>query len=134
MDDVSAGLAYLIAVFGFDKGFRVVWLLEDDSDAGCVLYFSRSLFYCSGNFITVRFRDLRGDCSHRLEKLPYHIFLIQMVYYHFELGGAIMQTAWYITVPFNILVTVPAWPWILWAGQPVCEKLREVKHYIRAVV
>ncbi len=53
--------------------------------------FSRSLFYCSGNFITVRFRDLRGDCSHRLEKLPIISSWIQMVYHHFELGGAIIR-------------------------------------------
>ena len=31
-----------------------------------------------------------------------------MVYYHFELGGRIMASAWYIALPFNILVTVAA--------------------------
>lgn len=38
----------------------------------------------------------------------YHIFLVQMVYYHFELGGRIMASTWYIALPFNILVTVAA--------------------------
>ena len=63
-----------------------------------------------------------------------HIFLIQMVYYHFELGGAIMQTAWYIAVPFNILVTVPLGLGFYELDNQFVKKLREVKHYIRAVV
>lgn len=37
----------------------------------------------------------------------YHIFLVQMVYFHFDFGGSIMQAPWYIAVPFDILVTVP---------------------------
>ena len=62
-----AGLAYLIA-----DSTRISSCLATGRRQRCRLrsIFSRSLFYCSGNFITVRFRDLRGDCSHRLEKLP----------------------------------------------------------------
>ena len=39
-------------------------------------------------------------------KASYHIFLIQMVYYHFELGGRIMEKAWYVAVPYNLVITL----------------------------
>ena len=70
----------------------------------------------------------------QIGKASDHNFLIQMVYYHFELGGAIMQTAWYIAVPFNILVTVPLGLGFYELDNQFVKKLREVKHYIRAVV
>ena len=75
-----------------------------------------------------------GRLLTQIGKASYHIFLIQMVYYHFELGGAIMQTAWYIAVPFNILVTVPLGLGFYELDNQFVKKLREVKHYIRAVV
>ncbi len=40
-------------------------------------------------------------------KASYHIFLVQMVYYHFELGGKIMSADWWIAVPYNIFICVP---------------------------
>lgn len=39
-------------------------------------------------------------------KASYHIYLVQMVYYHFSFGGKIMEMHWSIAVPFNILVCV----------------------------
>ena len=36
----------------------------------------------------------------------YHIFLVQMVYYHFELGGKIMKQVWYLAVPYNLVITI----------------------------
>ena len=64
-----AGLAYLIAVFGFDKDFELFGYWK--TTAMLVgTYIFPIVICCSGNFITVRFRDLWGDCSHRLEKLP----------------------------------------------------------------
>ena len=45
-----------------------------------------------------------------------------------------MQTAWYIAVPFNILVTVPFGLGFYELDNQFVKKLREVKHYIRAVV
>lgn len=67
-------------------------------------------------------------------KASYHIFLVQMVYYHFELGGPIMQAAWYVAVPFNILITVPAGLAFYEADNRFIRKMREVKHYVRAMV
>ena len=50
------------------------------------------------------------------------------VYKRQELGGAIMQTAWYIAVPFNILVTVPLGLGFYELDNQFVKKLREVKH------
>lgn len=48
-----------------------------------------------------------GELLIWIGKASYHIFLVQMVYYHFELGGKIMNAEWWIAVPFNILICVP---------------------------
>ena len=47
-----------------------------------------------------------GQFIATIGKASYHIFLTQMVYYHFELGGFIMKQEWYFAVPFNIVVSV----------------------------
>lgn len=47
-----------------------------------------------------------GDLLTLISKGSYHIFLVQMVYYHFKLGGMIMDKAWYIAIPYNIVITV----------------------------
>ena len=45
-----------------------------------------------------------------------------------------MQAAWYIAVPFNILITVPAGLAFYEADNRFIRKMREVKHYVRAMV
>lgn len=47
-----------------------------------------------------------GNMLSMIGKASYHIFLIQMVYYHFELGGRIMEKAWYVAVPYNLVITL----------------------------
>lgn len=49
-----------------------------------------------------------GELLTWIGKASYHIFLVQMVYYHFELGGKIMEAAPLLAVPYNILICVPA--------------------------
>lgn len=44
VDDVSGRTGISDCSFRIRQGFRVVWLLEDDSDAGCVLYFPDRYF------------------------------------------------------------------------------------------
>ena len=101
-----AGLAYLIAVFGFDKDFELFGYWKTTAMPVAfyifpiVILLFRKFYHCT-------IPGFAGRLLTQIGKASYHIFLIQMVYYHFELGGAIMQTAWYIAVPFNILVTVP---------------------------
>ena len=128
-----AGLAYLIAVFGFDKDFELFGYWKTTAMPVAfyifpiVILLFRKFYHCTiPGFV--------GRLLTQIGKASYHIFLIQMVYYHFELGGAIMQTAWYIAVPFNILVTVPLGLGFYELDNQFVKKLREVKHYIRAVV
>ena len=59
-------------------------------------------------FYHIKLPGLIGNTLTWIGQASYHIFLVQMVYYHFELGGRIMASAWYIALPFNILVTVAA--------------------------
>ena len=134
VDDVFlAGMAYLIAVFGFDKDFESFGYWKTTAMPVAfyifpiVILLFRKFYHCTiPGFV--------GRLLTQIGKASYHIFLIQMVYYHFELGGAIMQTAWYIAVPFNILVTVPLGLGFYELDNQFVKKLREVKHYIRAVV
>ena len=95
---------YLIAVSRFDKEIsrKVVWLLEDGSDASCVLYLPDHYFVVSEILSLYDSGSLRGGLlSTQIGKASLHhlIFLVQMVCYRTELG-AIMQTAWYNAVPF----------------------------------
>ena len=128
-----AGLAYLIAVFGFDKDFELFGYWKTTAMPVAfyifpiVILLFRKFYHCT-------IPGFAGRLLTQIGKASYHIFLIQMVYYHFELGGAIMQTAWYIAVPFNILVTVPLGLGFYELDNQFVKKLREVKHYIRAVV
>lgn len=63
----------------------------------------------------------------------YHIFLTQMVYFHFDFGGSIMQAAWYIAVPFNILVTVPIGLAFYEMDNRVMRQIKQIKQSNREV-
>ena len=84
------GLGYIVAVFGFD--WDIILFDYWKTTAMPIA------FYIFPIIITLTW----------IGQASYHIFLVQMVYYHFELGGRIMASAWYIALPFNILVTVAA--------------------------
>lgn len=47
-----------------------------------------------------------GELLALIGKASYHIFLVQMVYYHFNLGGALMDKHWLFAIPYNVVVTV----------------------------
>lgn len=85
-------------------------------------------------FYHTRIPGLFGKLLTWIGKASYHIFLVQMVYYHFELGGAVMNMSWYIAVPFNILVSVPAGLAFYEFDNRFIGKLRKVKHYVKAMV
>lgn len=59
-------------------------------------------------FYHIKLPGVIGNTLTWIGQASYHIFLVQMVYYHFELGGRLMASTWYIALPFNILVTVAA--------------------------
>lgn len=47
-----------------------------------------------------------GQLLETMGKASYHIFLVQMVYYHFDLGGPILALHWGIQIVLNVLITV----------------------------
>jgi len=47
-----------------------------------------------------------GQILETMGKASYHIFLVQMVYYHFDLGGPIFAMHWGIQIVLNVLITV----------------------------
>ena len=75
-----------------------------------------------------------GTMLSKIGKASYHIFLVQMVYYHFELGGAIMKANPWIAVPFNILVCVPLGLWFCKIDTEFIRKASIWKKQIRQMV
>ena len=47
-----------------------------------------------------------GSLLVEIGKASYHIFLVQMVYYHFELGGALFDLPLIAQIPFHIVINV----------------------------
>lgn len=128
-----AGLAYIIAVFGFDKeiGLFEYWKTTAMPVAFYIFPIVIQLFR---RFYHSRIPGNLGNLLTWIGQASYHIFLIQMVYYHFELGGRMMGAAWYIAVPFNILVTVPAGLAFYELDNRFIQKMKAVKYYVKAVI
>lgn len=99
------GLTYIIAVFSFDAEFAIFeyWKTTAMPVAFYIFPVDIMLFR---KFYHVTIPGKIGEMLTKIGKGSYHIFLVQMVYYHFELGGKIMNAAWYIAVPFNLLITI----------------------------
>ena len=47
-----------------------------------------------------------GKLLTEIGKASYHIFLVQMVYYHFELGGALFELPLLAQIPFHVIINV----------------------------
>ena len=101
-----AGLAYIVAVFGFEKEL-VLFGYWKTTAMPVAFYIFPIVILLFRKFYHSTIPGVLGRLLTWIGKASYHIFLVQMVYYHFELGGAIMSAAWYIAVPFNILISVP---------------------------
>ena len=104
---VLIGLGYIVAVFGFNWVHHFVWLLETTA-MPIAFYIFPIIILLFRRYYHIKLPGVIGNTLTWIGQASYHIFLVQMVYYHFELGGRIMASAWYIALPFNILVTVAA--------------------------
>lgn len=127
------GFAYIVAVFGFDQelGLFEYW---KTTAMPVAFYIFPIVILLFRRFYHSTIPGAAGRLLTWIGKASYHIFLVQMVYYHFDLGGRIMQAAWYIAVPFNILVTVPIGLAFYEADNRFIRKMRDVKHYVKALV
>lgn len=128
-----AGLAYIIAVFGFDKELALFEYWKTTA-MPVAFYIFPIVILLFRKFYHSRIPGSLGSLLTWIGQASYHIFLIQMVYYHFGLGGSIMRAAWYIAVPFNILVTVPIGLAFYELDNKFIRKLRAVKHYVKAII
>lgn len=127
------GLAYLVAVFGFDRELLLFGYWKTTA-MPVAFYIFPIVILLFRRFYHSRIPGYFGMLLTWIGKASYHIFLTQMVYYHFELGGAIMQAEWYIAVPFNILVSVPAGLAFYELDNRFMEKMKQMKHYAKAAV
>lgn len=100
------GLTYIIAVFSFDAEFAIFEYWKTTA-MPVAFYIFPIVIMLFRKFYHVTIPGKIGEILTEIGKGSYHIFLVQMVYYHFELGGKIMNAAWYIAVPFNLLITIP---------------------------
>lgn len=127
------GLAYIIAVFGFDKDL-ILFGYWKTTAMPVAFYIFPIVVLLFRKFYHRRIPGALGRMLTWIGQASYHIFLVQMVYYHFELGGPIMQAQWYIAVPFNILISVPVGLAFYELDNRFIRKMREVKHYVKALV
>ena len=101
------GLGYIVAVFGFDWDI-ILFDYWKTTAMPIAFYIFPIIIIFFRRFYHIKLPGLIGNTLTWIGQASYHIFLAQMVYYHFELGGRIMASVWYIALPFNILVTVAA--------------------------
>lgn len=126
------GFAYLVVVFGFDKKLPLFGYWKTTA-LPVAFYIFPIVILLFRKFYHSRIPGKAGELLTRMGKASYHIFLIQMVYYHFEMGGAIMKAAWYIAVPFNILITVPAGLAFYELDNRFIRVLKNMKHHVEAI-
>lgn len=101
------GLGYIVAVFRFDWDI-ILFDYWKTTAMPIAFYIFPIIIIFFRRFYHIKLPGLIGNTLTWIGQASYHIFLVQMVYYHFKLGGRIMASAWYIALPFNILVTVAA--------------------------
>ena len=127
------GFAYIVAVFGFNKDLMLFDYWKTTA-MPVAFYIFPIVILLFRRFYHSRIPGILGRLLTWIGQASYHIFLVQMVYYHFELGGAIMQTVWYIAVPFNILVSVPMGLAFYELDNLFIQKMKQVTHYVKAMV
>ncbi len=124
------GLGYIIAVFGFDKEFFIFDYWKTTA-MPVAFYIFPIVILLFRKFYHKNIPGFVGEMLTQIGKASYHIFLIQMVYYHFELGGKIMNAEWYIAVPFNLVVNIVAGLLFYELDNRFIRQAKKVKHYIR---
>lgn len=128
-----AGLSYLIAVFGFDQELLLFEYWKTTA-MPVAFYIFPIVILLFRRFYHSRIPGTLGKLLRWMGQASYHIFLAQMVYYHFKLGGPIMEAAWYVAVPFNILISVPAGLAFYELDRLCMGKIKQVKRREKVIV
>lgn len=127
------GFAYIIAVFGFDQEL-IIFDYWKTTALPIAFYIFPIVILLFRRFYRSRIPGAVGAALTWIGQASYHIFLLQMVYYHFKLGGKIMNAEWFVAVPFNILLTVPVGLVFYELDNHLIRKLKQVKQYVKAMV
>ena len=125
------GLGYLIMVFGFDREPLIFeyWL---PTAMPVAFYIFPIVILLFRKFYHVTIPGMIGNLLTWIGQASYHIFLVQMVYYHFELGGKMMDMQWYVAIPFHILVSVTAGLAFYEADNRFIRSMRNMKYRLKA--
>lgn len=126
------GLAYILAVFEFDKDLLLFDYWKTTA-MPVAFYIFPIVIFLFRKFYHSTIPGTIGKLLTWIGQASYHIFLVQMVYFHFNLGAPIMDAKWYFAVPFNILVTVPVGLAFYEFDNRFVRKIKEIKHYVKAV-
>ena len=101
----AAGMLYIVTVLWLDWD-SIIFDYWTPTAMPITFYIVPIVILLFRKFYHSKLPGKAGKLLTCIGQASYHIFLVQMVYYHFELGGKIMTSAWYTAIPFNILVTV----------------------------
>lgn len=127
------GFGYLVAVFGFDTEF-VIFDYWKTTAMPVAFYIFPIVILLFRRFYHKIIPGIVGTALTQIGKASYHIFLVQMVYYHFELGGVIMKVEWYIAVPFNLVVTLLFGLLFFEADSRFIQQMKKVKQYFHHAI
>ncbi len=128
-----SGLAYIIAVFSFDAEL-IIFGYWKTTAMPVAFYIFPIVIMLFRKFYHLTIPGKMGDALTHIGKASYHIFLVQMVYYHFELGGKIMKAEWYIAVPFNLLVNLVIGLLFFEFDKQFLKKVKKVKQKLRQAI
>ena len=127
------GLAYIIAVFSFDAELFLFGYWKTTA-MPVAFYIFPIVIMLFRKFYHIKIPGVIGELLTQIGKASYHIFLTQMVYYHFELGGKIMSAEWYLAVPFNLIVTLMVGLLFFEFDKRFLKKVKKVKQKLRQAI
>ena len=128
-----AGLGFLVAVYGFDADLFLFdyWTTTAMPVAFYIFPIVILLFR---KFYHAKLSGWIGMLMEKIGQASYHIFLAQMVYYHFELGGSVMMMHWAVAIPYNIIINLAIGILFYEIDNRFIRGAKKVKYRVKALV
>ena len=127
------GITYIIAVFTFDAELLIFGYWKTTA-MPVAFYIFPVVIMLFRKFYHVSIPGKIGSFLTLIGQASYHIFLVQMVYYHFDMGGIFMDAAWYIAVPFHLLINVPVGLLFYKIDNEFIRKMKKVKQFVKQAI
>lgn len=104
---IGLGSGYLVAVYyeGYEPHIFTYWTRTCMITA---LYVFPIVYLMFHRFLNFRIPGKSGKCLSEIGKASYHIFLVQMVYYHFEFGNMFLGFTLPLQVAGNVTFCILA--------------------------